>query len=597
MAASSAAPELIQLPPVEEPPLAPSFPFLPGEPTDRAVSIGDTTHGMVINGASLRESESLKILPKQRARDLRYGTSELVALLDHAGQQLHRETKTPLWVGNLGRRYGGDIEWSVSHNAGRDADIAFAYLDPVSKKPVDPPDLVPLGHDGLSADRKLGFDAARTWKVVKALLQFDGTSVQYLFISDSLKKKLLEHAKASGEPAKFIDYAAELLRQPMGAAPHDDHLHLRIYCGKLDAACGCKDIGFIHERARRHVEEEDKARAAALAQLKSPVAEDRKRGLLRLVFIGNEATMQQALPALTDSEAEVRRAAVLLIGQSGDRKYAEALVRQFRAEDDPNVLAQIIEAAGQLGGATSGELLRDVLEAFHGGPTGEAASGRPFLKLPPPDALPDYPSRLLSPPLVETSWIDRRGLADLAVRAARTVESEHVLRPLLVELAAEDESAVQRAAEALAYITNLRLLGDAKDADSLRRARTGYAAFAATLGKPGKPLRWAPRDSWVLQGFATRGYQVPGIDARGSWELFRALADEPHIAYNARSMLIRVLGADPAIARFGPGDACRSLWEIAWDRRRELRLGSPNPDQARACARTRSKEKEQLAGD
>ncbi len=582
---------------MEDPPATPSFPFLPGEPTDRAVSIGDTTHGMVVNGASLRESESLKILPKQRARDLRYGTSELVELLDHAGKQLYRETKTALWVGNLGRKYGGDIEWSVSHNAGRDADIAFAYVDAVSKKPVDPPDLVPLGHDGLSADRKLGFDAARTWKVVKALLQFEGTSIQYLFISDSLKKKLLEHAKASGEPAKFIEYAAELLRQPMGAAPHDDHLHLRIYCGKLDAACGCKDIGFIHERARRHVDEEQKARATALSQLKSPVAEDRKRALLRLVFVGDAAALAQALPSLSDREAEVRRAAVLLMGQSGDRQYAEALVRQFRAEDDPNVLAQIIEAAGLLGGPTSGELLRDVLEAFHGGPTGEAVTVRPFLKLPAANTIPDYSARLLNPPLIETSFINRRGLADLAVRAARTVESEHVLRPLLVELEGTDEGAIQRAAEALAYITNLRLLGDAKDADALRRARTGYAAFAQTLGKPGKPLRWAPRDSWVLQGFATRGYQVPGVDARGSWELFRALADEPHIAYNARSVLIRVLGADPTIARFGAGDACRALWEIAWDRRRELRLGSPNPEQARACARTRTKEKEQLAAD
>lgn len=583
-------PPLRDLPPLPEEsvPSSASFPFLPGEPTDQAISIGDTTHGLVVLGRAVRESESLKILPKQRARDLRYGTSSLTALLERAGSAVHDKTKTPLWLGNLGRKEGGDIEWSVSHNAGRDADVAFAYVDAVTKRPVDPPDLVPLDRDGLSADKKLAFDAGRTWLAVRAMLEFDGASVQYLFISEPLKKKLLEHAKRLGEPARLLEHAADVLRQPAGAAPHDDHLHVRIYCGKLDAACGCKDFGFVHARARQHPDEAERARRTALELLTSPSAERRERALLRLGFIGTSEDMAPAAKLVTDEAPEVRRAAVLLVGVLGDRSYVDLLMRRFREENDGGVLLAVLEALGQLGGDTAGGVLRDVMLAAQSAPRAPEPPPRPLLGLPPLALEPTPLQKLLTPPAPTPLALDRRSLADLAVRASRTVESDLVLPSLVAELDPRDRQASLRAAEALAFVTNQRLLvGD--DAAAIERAKQAYAAFEPSVGKHGKA--WSARDAWLLQGFARRGLRVPGLDRRGVWELFRGLSEEPHVAHNARAALGRLLGADRAVLRFGFGDACRTLWDVAWDRRRELNLGAPTKEQVRACAEARAAER------
>jgi penicillin-insensitive murein endopeptidase len=583
-------PPLLELPPLpeERPSAVASFPFLPGEPTDQAISIGDTTHGLVVQGRAVRESESLKILPKQRARDLRYGTTSLTALLEHAGRAVLAETKTPLWLGNLGRKDGGDIEWSVSHNAGRDADVAFAYVDAVTKRPVDPPDLVPLDRDGLSVDKKLAFDAGRTWIAVRAMLQFEGASVQYLFISEPLKKKLLEHAKRRGEPARLLEHAADVLRQPAGAAPHDDHLHVRIYCGKLDVACGCKDFGFVHTRARQYPEEAELARRAALALLEAESAERRAVALLRLGFIGTGDDVAAAAKLVADPSPEVRRAAVLLLGVLGDRSLVDLLVRRFREENDVGVLLASLEALGQLGGDTAGAVLRDVMLAAQSGPRATDPPPRPLLGLPPLALEPTPLQKLLTPPAPTPPTLDRRGLADLAVRAARTVESDLVLPPLVAELDPLDREASLRAAEALAFVTNQRLLGG-DDAAAIARAKQAYAAFEPTVGKHGKA--WSARDAWVLQGFARRGLRVTGLDRRGVWELFRGLSEEPHVAHNARAALVRVLGADRAVLRFGYGDACRTLWDVAWDRRRELDLGAPSKEQVRACAEARAAER------
>src|SRR5687768_14894673 len=110
-------------------PEEPYFPHLPGDPPGKSISVGDTSHGYLVHGVRLEESDALGILPAVRNREVRYGTEELVGLLGHAAQVLHAETGTRMWVGNLSHRGGGDIPFSVSHNSGRDADVAFAYLD------------------------------------------------------------------------------------------------------------------------------------------------------------------------------------------------------------------------------------------------------------------------------------------------------------------------------------------------------------------------------------------------------------------------------------------------------------------------------------
>ncbi|MBL8741878.1 MAG: hypothetical protein JNK04_12310 [Myxococcales bacterium] len=144
------------------------------------------------------------------------------------------------------------------------------------------------------------------------------------------------------------------------------------------------------------------------------------------------------------------------------------------------------------------------------------------------------------------------------------------------------------AAESLAYITNQRLLddGDTKPlAARIADAQRGYATVSTSLGPK------APRDSWLVHGFSLRGYKIGSLDRRSAWELLRAAADEPHLAYNARRALGRMLDQPAHVVHYGAGDGCRWLHGLLWDRRRELRLDRPSEAQLSACWRARSREK------
>jgi len=574
------------------------FPYLDGEMSGSSVSIGDTTHGRLVNGAELVESDALRILPKQKERDLRYGTAPLVALLTHASRALGEKTRSTLWIGNLGRKEGGDIEWSVSHNAGRDADVAFCYRDPATGKPVDPPDLVRLGKDGLSADRKLAFDPARTWLVVRAMLEFEGASLQYLFISDGLKKKLLEHAKAIKEPVLLVERAAEVLRQPGGAAAHDDHLHVRVYCSALDASGGCRDMGLTHSFARRFDDERAKGAQRARMQLGDLRPTQRRRALLRLGLVGEPTDSPLAVAALADSSADVRAAAATLLGVLGAETDTASLVQRFRAESDPAVLAALVDGIGLLGGVEAGPLFRDVLLATANAPlaiTDEAAAPVSLVAgitpstffAPPEDSY--APLRLLMAPRPRAdATLDRIELRKLVVRAARQADRLEPVEPLVALLDSADVSLAVDAASTLAYITNSRLL-DASEARPLaarlKEAKSRYAQLLARYGP-------APRDAWVVAGFGARGYQVRGIDRRWAWELLRAVADEPHVAYNGLKLLARLFGQPREVAQYGAGDGCRMMYGILSERRSELRLDRPNDAQRSACFHARNKEKE-----
>lgn len=578
-----------------------SFPYLDGEPVGATVSIGDTTHGRLANGRELAESDALKILPRQKERDLKYGTDGLVGLLEYAGKALHDKTKTAMWVGNLGRREGGDIEWSVSHNAGRDADVAFCYRDPVTNKAVDPPDLVVLGKDGVSKDRKYAFDVARTWNVVRAMLEYEGASLQYLFISDPLRKKLLDYAKANKEPAYLIDHAAELLKQPGAAAAHDDHLHVRIHCSAMDAAGGCVDMGAFHTFSRRFLDQRDKAAERARKQAANPVAGSRRRALLRLGLVGTPADAPLGVSALADSSAEVRAAAAELVAALGTDKDSAALIARFREESDSAVLAALVEAVGFLGGAEAGPFFRDVLLATAGSPVmtfSERAlpldlATAPFFFGLANDPYPPMRSLLAPKPLVDLTF-DRANLQRLAVKAVRHSQTLEAIEPLIGLLDPYDPQLASLAAESLSYLTNQRLLEAPSSSKSLPdrmlEARTKYLRLVATMA----PARTS-RDAWLIQGFSTRGYKVPAFDRRGVWELLRAVSDEPHLSFNARGVLARVLGLPREVLSYGPGDGCRQLYRILNERRSDLHLDRPTEAQRNACSAARSREKDTLA--
>lgn len=287
------------------------FPWLEGERVAGSLSIGDTSHGRLIQAAELKETPALGILPAQRARGLRHGTDELVAALEHAAEALHRATGTRLWVGHLSRRGGGDIPFSVSHNSGRDADIAFAYRS-ADGEPAYPDELVPVAPDGSAIRGGYWLDVARTWRIVKALITGEA-QIQYLFVAGSIEGKLLRHAELTGEEAALIARAGALMQQPGRAAPHNDHLHLRIYCSRRDVLGGCHNTGMVHPSAELYVEDAREWAQEVAGRLTASHAETRRRAIERLALLRSEAHADAILDRLHDGVFEVRLAAALAL--------------------------------------------------------------------------------------------------------------------------------------------------------------------------------------------------------------------------------------------------------------------------------------------
>jgi penicillin-insensitive murein endopeptidase len=572
----------------------PYFPFLGDEPVG-SVSLGDTWHGRLARGVAVRESAALGILPKQRARALRYGTSELVGLLEHAARELHAATGARLWIGNLSRRGGGDIAWSVSHNSGRDADVAFAYRD-ARGQAADPGDLLPVGAGGRVVGSELRFDAERTWRVVKAMIGYGGAQIQYLFIAPGLKAMLLAHARKSGEPAAVLGRADELLR---AAAGHHDHLHVRIYCGERDVLGGCSDGGIVHGWVKRFDAEKERRTAELAARLHGPgESAERRRAIERLVLLEGRAHAAAIAARLDDDAPEVRAAAARALGTLGDASLVPALAARFDAETDVHARIALLHAASALGGIEAGRLVARAA----GAPA--RATGPLFALLALPLAGPGSRLLLESAPVTLglLPWLTRGGeLAETlapfaaegeltrrlreeravqlaAVAAAATLERLEPLAPLVALLDDDDGEVRARAGDALAWLTNVTM-GVRWDgaADEIR---TGRARWRAALARS----RHAHRDAWLVVGFTAAGYRVPRVSERHAWELVRASGGQDHHAYNAQRLLMRLFEHRPASLAWSKRDACGYWMRYVGRRAREVGLGAAPPETARACA-------------
>lgn len=540
----------------------PAFPFLDDEDPRASVSVGDTSDGMLVNARAVEPSRKLGILPRQAARDLRYGSAELVALLEGAAARYHDRTGRTLWIGNVGRRGGGDIPWSVSHNAGRDVDVAFAYLD-AKGQPIDPPDLVALDARGVSRDGALRLDVERTFRVVQALFAEPSAVVQYVFVSAPIKRKLLEEGKRLGEKPGVLERMDAVLKQPAGA-PHDDHLHVRIYCSRRDVEGGCRNGGPVHagvdtfEWARR-------ARIEyAQKKLVAPSPALRARAIERLALLEAEGAVALIVARLGDEAPDVRRAAAHALGALGREPEAKKLAESSRQERAPEVLTAMMQSLGALGGDEAGLAIARVLEiaaAYHGGapPVSSASDGAA--------------GRALEP---------AREVVLAALESAPRAGSLRVLRPLYGLAVARDAELALGARVALA-----RLLNRAVDAASEPSSPEGRAAIAR-LSTQVEPLLRGGRAGFVQRGMREAGFEARGADAASAWELVRALGGPPHVAWNAERMLERFAelrsprgrDADPS-AR----GACRFWLKTLSSRREELRLSRAPQKTLAACAK------------
>ncbi len=337
-----------------------------------SLAIGTTRDGFVVDCRPLPlEGPHHRVLAEQAGRGTNCGTDEIVtALLRAAEAVAKRYPGAVLPVGNLSRTGGGDIPWSISHNAGRDADIGFYLVDPDGRQVV-PEDLVRLDGAGRAEVTRpdgqavpVRLDVPRTWWFVRSLLTDPAIEVQWLFVARHIREMLLDHAKRRGEPIALVAKAAEAMAQPRRALPHDDHLHVRIYCAPDDLYEGCRDAG--SDRSW-HVARPDRVEARVRelqGLLRSRSDETRAAAIIVLGRLGRREFLPVFARALSDRDPGVRLAAATALREAGVAGVEDAVVRALTRGSDPALVPVLLDAVNRtLHGGRRLETLARLLDA------------------------------------------------------------------------------------------------------------------------------------------------------------------------------------------------------------------------------------------
>lgn len=511
------------------------------------MSVGTVTDGHLVHGVPLpAPAQHLAVLPRQRRRNLRYGTAALVSALQRAAAAVARRYPgTVTYLGNVSAPGGGDIPWSVSHNSGRDADLAYFCTDPAGA-PVEPPRLLPFDSLGWSFDDRGAYrlDVGRTWALLRALLEDEHVQVQFFFVYRPLQRLILEHAQRSGAPPEIVAAARERFLEPGGSA-HNDHIHMRIHCTPQDLRHGCAEIGprrpgapdataVVAERVRqvvRHV-------GAAGPQ-------ERYRAATLLGLLGDRSAGRALIGLVGDPEPAIRHATLRSLARLRVQAAAAPIAARLAEESDPAVLQQALVTLARLGGRAAERGLGQVCAD---------------LRWAAPPALRDY----------TRGFVAASSDASLRPPGDAPLESEGLFLPRADAARALATSSRAASVEAL-----LVLLADS--AAPVRAAARHALSRVLNHDLGADPARWrawwrrhrrAPRRRWLDEGFSDAGFTVgerPGLDAVP--ELLRAVRGPGHISYNARRALAGILrGAHPQHLSWSAHDAQR-FWARRYRRR------------------------------
>jgi penicillin-insensitive murein endopeptidase len=178
------------------------------------------------------------VTPCYGGEDVRWGLESLTSLVDRAARNVRRQfPDAVLSLGHLSRRGGGDLDRHASHESGRDADVGF-YVTNQQGKPIYADHFVRFVGDGTAPSWPgARFDDARNWAFVASVVADGRAHVSYLFVASPLRARLLAYAQKIGAPYAVRVRASEVMAQPRGSLPHDDHFHVRISCPSFMEAC------------------------------------------------------------------------------------------------------------------------------------------------------------------------------------------------------------------------------------------------------------------------------------------------------------------------------------------------------------------------
>lgn len=242
-----------------------------------SIAYGKPNRGRLIDGKKLPDSgPGFTTAPVWKERGNRFGTDELVTLLKGVGKRMKKKSKDArLVVADLsGTRGGAADKFHRSHQNGRDVDVLY-YVRDAEGKAIEPDTMRVFDGKLVAKDGSgMTLDLPRTWMLVKELLTAQEAYVQFIFMYRPIAEKLIEHATKNGESEVVIARAMKALKQPGDSAPHNDHMHVRIYCPPTDRMYGCIDIGPQELLAEREAEAHAAVGAIAAALPPSSSSQD-----------------------------------------------------------------------------------------------------------------------------------------------------------------------------------------------------------------------------------------------------------------------------------------------------------------------------------
>jgi len=224
-----------------------------------SLSWGTHAHGAILGAVALPvEGDGYQVHPDWRVRGRSFAIEELVGGLTRAFARVEQDAPgSTAYVGDLSLRRGGGSSMHRSHESGRDVDIFYYAVDRDGNPLTNLPAMLRFADDGAVRAWSSGkpgrrireplpdghLDVRRTWALVASLLSDQMMEVQWIFMHKPLTELLLQEAgKENADPA-LVARAREILHQPSDAPPHDDHMHVRVFCPVASRVFGCVDKG------------------------------------------------------------------------------------------------------------------------------------------------------------------------------------------------------------------------------------------------------------------------------------------------------------------------------------------------------------------
>ncbi|MEZ4265365.1 MAG: penicillin-insensitive murein endopeptidase [Myxococcota bacterium] len=502
-------------------------------PPPGSLSVGATGGGRLERAHEIPlKGPGWAFLPIVRPRGTNFGTEEMAGLLRRVAARVAADFPgARLGVGNVSLAEGGRSRWHASHQAGRDVDILMFSTDSRGRS-VNPTRFFGFGADGKSRDGRFHFDAKRNLSLVEALVTDPEVGIQWIFVSDELKARLLAAAAERGRPTETIERLSQVLHQPTDALPHDDHFHVRLFCSPEDRRYGCLDFGPFWA----WVDRGDAAFEARVADL------------VRVMAVKDNATRLKAIRTLADIRARSAVPALLASLEDTDDGIRDGSLRALRTIGDPAALPALLALLARTPDPAFAAKLFSAMLALPTQAVLDVARG--YLSA---------PGRYLHPGLAATDPLEFRTATTRVLARYGRIE---VVPELLALLAAPSADLRRAAHEALIRVTNI--VPDAPSPTSSSLAARTQAAWQQLWNKH----KAEPWSAWLRRGFDAAGYRLkPDLSDPASIEvLIEATGDSrPHIAQNAVRLLSDLTGhvVDP---RSRPPARQRRHWQYWWSR-------------------------------